>query len=471
MICTNIHLEATRFNKKYCTILLLCVFNSLWAQNHFSKQQVLEDMDYLMTSLEEAHYDLYAYTSKDEFDRNYNAVRNAIAKDSFNLLEATSTMQSVISAANNGHTEIGFPGQSYGDYIYDHKGTLFPMELAFEDSKALVRKNWSGNSDINVGAEVLSINGLPMKEVLSRIYPLVSAERPYFKNAKIELFSFPRYYWQAFGKQDKFNVEVRSGGTTQNYQLEAISGLEGYEMRRNEVVDFIPKRKLKFFADAAYLNPGNFSGDEPKYRKFIDSAFVVIRNRESKNLILDLRNNLGGDDPFSDYLVSYIADQPFAWTSKFTLKSSAFLKEHVRQHNDTTSAYWQEFLHRKNGEIYEYEYQPYQPQPIRKRFKGDVYVLVNRQSHSMAAVTAAQIQDYGFATVVGEETGDYASLYASVFRYQLPNTGITVQASKGYIVRVNGSTKEEGVIPDIFIKDHLLDEKDEILEGLLMQIN
>ena len=97
-------------------------------------------------------------------------------------------------------------------------------------------------------------------------------------------------------------------------------------------------------------------------------------------------------------------------------------------------------------------------------------MLINRQSHSQAAVTAAQIQDYKFGTLVGEETGDYPSLYASQFQYTLPNTGIPVKVSKGYIVRVNGSTKEEGVIPDVYIQDHLLDEKDEILEGLLEKI-
>lgn len=128
-------------------------------------------------------------------------------------------------------------------------------------------------------------------------------------------------------------------------------------------------------------------------------------------------------------------------------------------------------LNHKDGEIYQYDFDPYRPQPERKRFTGEVYVLVNRQSHSQAAVTAAQIQDNGFGIIVGEETGDYPSLYASVFRYPLPNTGISVQVSKGYIERVNGSTAAEGVIPDIFIKDHLLDEKDEILEGLLMKIN
>lgn len=45
--------------------------------------------------------------------------------------------------------------------------------------------------------------------------------------------------------------------------------------------------------------------------------------------------------------------------------------------------------------------------------------------------------------------------------------GIPVKVSKGYIVRVNGSTEEQGVLPDVFIKDHLLDENDEILDGLL----
>ena len=84
---------------------------------------------------------------------------------------------------------------------------------------------------------------------------------------------------------------------------------------------------------------------------------------------------------------------------------------------------------------------------------------------------AAQIQDYNWGTTVGEETGDYPTLYASVFRFNLPETGIEVQVPKGQIVRVNGSTKEEGVIPDILIQDHLLDEEDEILSGLLDRLS
>jgi hypothetical protein len=71
---------------------------------------------------------------------------------------------------------------------------------------------------------------------------------------------------------------------------------------------------------------------------------------------------------------------------------------------------------------------------------------------------------------VGEETGDYPTLYASQFQYALPNTGITVKIAKGYIVRVSGSEAEQGVKPDIVIRDHLLDEEDEILHELLTKL-
>lgn len=444
-------------------IILSSTFSGLTAQNQFSKKQILEDLDYLKWSLEDAHYNLYAYTSKEEFDKNFNEVKMSVKKDSLNFVEAVSVFQHVTSKVNNGHTNVDFPWQSYVKYVYA-EGTVFPLEIAFEYDKPLVRKNWSDNTEIKIGAEVISINGKSITEIIEKINPLISAERPYFKNTKIELYSFPRLYWQAFGKQDNFEVEIKYNGVVKKYSIQAVKAMDDYEMKRDEVLN--ASMKLEFYDNAAYLNPGNFGGDEDKYQHFIDSAFVKINERKSHNLIIDLRNNGGGEDSFSDYLVSYIADKPFKWNSDFTLKTSKFLKEHTRENMDTTEAYWQAVLNHKDGEIYSYEFDEYQPQPKEKRFNGKVYVLVNRQSHSQSAVTGAQIQDYGFATIVGEETGDYPSLYASIYKYPLPNTGIEVYVSKGYIVRVNGSKKQEGVIPDIFIKDHLLDEKDEILEGL-----
>ena len=445
-------------------VFFLFFYFNVQAQETFSKKQLLEDMAYLKTTLENAHYNLYAHTTKKEFDHNFEVVKGTIKKDSFNRLEAVSLFQKVISKVNNGHTEIGFPGKSYGAFAYGG-GTIFPLEIAFEDDRALVRKNWSDDDNIRIGSEIVDINGETIDEVLSKIYPQISAERPYFKKAKIELYSLPRLYWQVYGEVTDFKVNILSDGHITTHYLKAVDVIEGYEMKRKEL--FESKMKLEFMGESAYLNPGAFGGDEEKYRQFIDSSFIKVKEMNSKNLILDFRNNPGGNDSFSDYLVCYIATEPFAWSSHFSLRTSKALKEHTRKNNDTTKAYFKAILHHKNGTVYDYPLGTYQPQPMKKRFRGKIYVLVNRQSHSQSAVTAAQIQDYGFGTIVGEETGEYPTLYASQFQFQLPNTGITVNASKGYSIRVSGSTKAEGVIPDIFIKDHLLDEKDEILNGLM----
>ena len=449
-------------------ILVLWITPAAIGQGKFGKQQVLDDLEYMRKSLEEAHYNLYTYTTKKAFDQNYQNVLASISKDSLSLVETTSLLQKVISKANNGHTEINFPGSAYGQYG-SSGGTLFPLELAFEDGKALIKKNLSGNADLKVGREVVSINGLSMEQVLAKIFPLISAERRYFKLAKLELFAFPRYYWQAFGEQKQFEVTIKTADITQNYQLGSVAVFEGFEDKRTDF--WIYQRGLEFYKNSAYLKAGHLSGDLEAYKRFIDSCFTQINRKNPPNLIIDLRNNLGGNDSFGDYLISYIANKPFRWYSEFSLKTSAILKDHVRKKYDTTQVYWKSVLGNKNGSIYPYDFGLYNPQPKDKRYLGKVYALVNRQSHSMSAVAASQFQDYHLATIVGEETGDSPSLLASQYSYFLPNTGIEVKLAKGYIVRVSGSKKPEGLQPDIYIRDHLLDEMDEVLEGLLELID
>lgn len=449
-------------------IPLLCCKLAVGQSTVFSTEEVSADLQTLHTSLKKAHFDAFFYTEGSTFDSTFRALHASITGDSIGLLQTTGLFQQLVSTINNGHTEIDFPASAYTEYAYAD-GTVFPLELAFEDGQALIRKNWSDNEGLSLGVEVLRINGIEIGTILERIYPHVSAERPYFKNAKIEVTSFPRLYWQVYGAQDEFEVELRIGEGVVSMTIPAVNLIEGYEMIRTEVLD--ASKHLEFMGTTAYLDPGNFAGDEEAFRQFIDSAFTVISENRSENLIIDLRNNAGGNDEFSDHLVSYIADRPFKWNSSFTLKTSRLLKEHIRANFDTTYAFWQEALRRPNGEQYPYEFEPQTPQSEERRFAGKVYVLANRQTHSQAAVTVAQMQDFGFATVVGEETGEYPSLLASQFQFTLPNTGIVVKIAKGHIVRVNGSKEEIGVVPDIYIRDHLLDKEDEILEGLQEMIN
>jgi len=76
-------------------------------------------------------------------------------------------------------------------------------------------------------------------------------------------------------------------------------------------------------------------------------------------------------------------------------------------------------------------------------------VLVDRHSFSNATSVAALVQDYSFGTVLGEETADVASNYASVLYFDLPKTGITVTFPKSHFVRPNGRDDVSGVTPNV----------------------
>lgn len=447
--------------------LLYPLVSSAQNKPFYSKQEVIEDLDATRNTLIASHYNLFAYTPKNMMQEAFERAKNSITTDSLSAREVYNVLQYYVSAANIGHTNIEFPVAFYIQYAQSG-GSIFPLELAFEDEKVFVRKNWSNNKTLSVGTQILSINDIPIFDILEELAPLVSAERNYFKLAKIEAFSFPRYYWLRFGKVDSFKVRLLQNGHENEAMIKAVPVIDGFERKREEVLNASPK--LTFYEKIAYLNTGSFSGDEKKFQQFVDSAFVEIKKHDVDKLIIDFRNNSGGNDSYSNYVIAHIADHPFNWISSFKLKTSQVLKDYVRANQDTTQTYWQEILAHKNGEVYDYHFENNEPKPENVRFKGDVFVLVNRQSHSQSTVAAAQVQDYKFATIVGEETGEYPTLYASIFPYFLPNTNFRLTISKGYMVRVNGSTAQKGVIPDIFIRDHLLDEKDEILNGLLDQL-
>lgn len=438
------------------------------AQN-FSKEDVLSDLEYLRSSLQKTHIELYAYTTKEAFDNNYRAVKDKIQKDSLSLFEVTNLFQRVVAKVNNAHTTIGFPVQAYYKLI-ESGGTVFPLELVIEDGKVLVRKNWSANKKITNGDQMVSINGQPIQNILEKIYPQIPAERLYFKNAQLESFSFPRLFWQVYPEQKEYIVEIVRNEAKVSMKLNSIKA-EDYETIRQD--DDIMKYNWKYKSlstSISYIRPGKFGGDLNKYQRFIDSAFTEINKKNPSHLIIDLRNHPGGDDVFGDYLVSYFANKPFKWFSKFTLRTSAILKEHTRKKSDTTSAYAQSILNHKNGETFESHLSAKDPKPNDQRYQGKVYVLVNRHSYSQSTVTAAQIQDYGFGTIVGEETAEFPNLHASLFDYQLPKTGITVKVPKGKIERVSGIDNGKGLIPDILIKDQLTTNRDEILKELINRL-
>ncbi|WP_299708026.1 S41 family peptidase [uncultured Pontibacter sp.] len=440
----------------------------------FAPADVQADMAYAYETLQKAHYNLYAYVSKQDYDAAYQELLKSVGQDSLSLLQTTMLMQRLVAIGNVGHSEVDFAAGSYIAYAMQN-GTLFPLELAFEDGKAFVRNSYTPDSTVRAGDQLLRLNGKPIRKLQAAFHPYLSAERTYFKDAKLEFWSFPRYYWAVFGEKPSFKIKVKNAaGKRSTHTIPAITVMAYEASRGGEILK--NERSFRYVEGVAYLHPGPFSSPdadgEAQFKAFVDSAFADINTSQAKYLIVDLRNNAGGHNTFSDHLIAYFADKPFRWFSDFTVRTSEVLKAHTKkQYPDTIpDAYTRNILEYPDGETFAYEQPMQQPMPDSQRFQGKVYVLVNRQSYSMAAVSAALIQDYGFGVIVGEETGDTPTLYAAQFSFQLPRTSVEVKVPKGYIVRPNGDEKLAGVKPDHIVHDHLLDEHDEVLRYTLEKL-
>ena len=180
-------------NKILLFILALVIYTQYCfgqQQSNYSAQQVKEDFKYLYKTLEASHYDLYANTKKEVFDKEYKRITESIA-DSLTPLQIDRLFLQFVALSKEGHCSIDLPFSSYGHYL-QNGGTLFPLNVFFKNSRVFVLDNFSPDSSIIAGDEIVSLNGEPINDFMKNIFKYLPGENDYFKHNTIEAISFPR---------------------------------------------------------------------------------------------------------------------------------------------------------------------------------------------------------------------------------------------------------------------------------------
>src|SRR5690606_39536992 len=124
------------------------------------------------------------------------------------------------------------------------------------------------------------------------------------------------------------------------------------------------------------------------FKKFVDSSFVEITERESKNLIIDLRDNGGGSEGNEDYLFSYLTEKPYTKykhveLSKFSFSFLDFTDySSIEDREELENELRAENKMVENGKIYRKE-GLYIPEALKSNtFKGQVYILTSGWTYS-----------------------------------------------------------------------------------------
>lgn len=444
-----------------------------------SAAELRADLAQLYTTLQQAHYDLYARASRRDYDALYAATRAAITGP-VPPLEAALRLQRFVAFGRVAHARI--------DAIYDafdrHAaagGAAFPLRFRVAGGRAFVTENRSGVAAIERGDELVALDGQPIARWIDRTARDASADTPYLAHALLER-DFPALLWLEIGSAPRFTVGVRrGGGPAVDVVVPARTTAEQGAAARVQPPALALDRTARIARLAgprlAYLRPGPFYNPEPGaadpfdpsgFRRFIDGAFAEFLAAGATALVIDLRDNPGGDSSFSDLMVGWFTDRPLGFASSFRIRVSeqaiaANQRRLALSANDPDSPsgrFAAAYARARPGEALAFPVPPARPRPA-PRFSGRVYLLVNRHSFSNTVAVAALVQDHQLGTILGEETADLATTYGAMETFTLTRSRLVVGFPKAYIVRPSGDLAPRGVVPDIAIETPLVETVDD----------
>ncbi len=454
-------------------------------EGSLSAEAVRQDLRALYGGLESGHFDLFANKTRAEYDAVYDATYVSVT-DPMTPDEAQILFQTFAAFGDVAHARIDFPVSIWMEYVSEG-GLAFPLYPRFSEGRFFIGEDYSGSDLVSEGDEIVAINGVSIADWLERVGRHLSADTDYLLETQLE-FSWPVYLWLETGPVDTFELEVRrqGEGAIETVMLPALTRVD---MQANQASnagdDESALREARMLSESvAYLKPGPFyNAEDPEnlwdtdsYLTFLDEGFESFIAAGADVLIVDVRNNPGGDASFSDPIAAWFADTPFRFASEFYVRSSPEAEAANAARNDpddtdsVNAIYAAKFAETPYGEVFEVEFPEVRPRGG-QRFEGEVYVLVDRHSYSNAVTFAAMVQDYGFGTIIGEETADLATTYGAMESFTLPNSGMSVGFPKAHIIRPNGDETVRGVVPDITIPAPIVfGEGDAVLEAALARV-
>lgn len=432
---------------------------------------LIEDIVLLKKILEANHPSLYWYTSKDSMDYYFNETMAGIT-DSLNEPDYKNRLSKLIAHIKCGHTTVRF-SKGYGKVAAMYRYPQFPLALkVWDDSLVVLGSAYRNDSIFKRGTIVTAINQRSPVQLLDTMYQYISTDG-YGVNHKSQIISgnFPGWYKTILGDADSvYSIRyIDSTGTEKETTLRAYRPVvdtnrqtrqETRESRltRREIrqLNLLNKRTMVIdtAASTAFIRLTTFTGG--RLKSFFRRSFKTLSKLSIQHLVIDLRENGGGNVSNSIRLTQYLADKSFKVGDTVAAISRKF--EYGR-YIKPRLLYWMAMnfgaRKEKDGSIHyrRYERHYYAPKET-NHFNGKVYLVQGGYTFSAATMFISQLQGQSNVKVVGEETGGgyYGNSAMHIPKITLPNSGIVVSLPMYRLVMNKQRPKGRGIMPDIMIK-------------------
>ena len=447
----------------------------------FTPAQLLEDFQIARRALEEGHSGIYRYTPKARLDQIFNQAARSL-NHPMDAYEFFRVLSPAVNQIKCGHTSVILPEALRAEL--NTRAPLLPLRVRVIAKKPYVFRDYSNVGQL-AGMEIRSINGVAARRIVETMMAAASGDGDVetsrqtrigdlrFSNLLISMLALKSPYdvvlWDAKMKRE------------QKARLEGVPLPKLQEISRAAYPQDIPSGRA---AEIKYLDDGRtaqmkiyqfggFSDLETKkgLRAFFKESFEELQTKGTRALILDLRNNGGGEDELGKLLLSYLIDKPFKYYEDLVANSDTFsFLKYTNQPNFKPPE--KMYTRDADGKIHLSGHPNWGiNQPSKPTFNGKVYILINGGSFSATSEFSSHAHYLKRATFIGEESagGYYGNSSGFSPLVKLPNTqvGVVVPIVTYYMAVSGYKAASRGIVPDYPVEhtiEDLIAGKDRDLE-------
>lgn len=465
-------LEAAAF-----TIFILLLLGCSAAKNStqvltckLPPQQLREDFSLLKKILEANHPGLYWYTPKDSINTYFSKGISSIT-DSLTEAQFKNKVAYVVGKIHCGHTSVR-SSKAYSKAVQKNKSLQFPLGIkTWQDSVVVTGSAFRNDSTFKRGTIITSINGFSNKQLLDSMFQFISTDG-YSDNFKSQLisFNFPAFYKNAFGTGKDYRITyIDSLGNLQAATIPAYDPNDDTLNKQNKLnLTRRPTHKeirtLKKLNDrslqidtatsTAYMRLTEFGKG---FRNFFRQSFARLHQQNIQHLIIDLRENGGGNMGISTVLARYLTSKPFKNADTVAAISRSF---QYSRYIHPSLVYWfaMHTMSRRqpDGRYHFRYYEKHYFQPKKTdHFNGQIYFLQGGFTFSASCMLLNTLKGQPNVQLIGEETGggSYGNTAVHLPAITLPHSHIRVVLPMYRVVFNHNRQKNgRGITPDVQVK-------------------
>ncbi|MFN6205660.1 MAG: S41 family peptidase [Planctomycetota bacterium] len=213
------------------------------------------------------------------------------------------------------------------------------------------------------------------------------------------------------------------------------------------------------------------------WEKFLDEAMTAANARGAAGLIVDIRENGGGDSSLGDAFLARVNDRPYRLASRMVWRRSPesdqlfrmMAKPMWRWLTIALPLFIPDYAALKHGEDWNYESAVARNPRVSPGFAGPACLLFGERTFSSAMMFADGVRTYDLMLTIGQPTGGVPNALGDIGPFQLPNSRIVVPFSQKIFLRASGDEADLGPVrPHIEVAP--VPDRDAALERAIEEI-